>query len=184
MPLKLAFYETVNDKTLTDSRKPPPPQDTVGADTSSEKGGKGGKGSGKGSKPAQAAKPAAAPTPNYTGTADTQSLQRYQFRSFLLRLFYYAKIWCALKRIDYNEDNQLQFDEFSEEAHSLSHDLQLDLEPSREQFDEIRNYGGATKENIEFNQLCAWYTVNQNDDALSELLQVVRTQFTRKCVST
>jgi hypothetical protein len=53
-------------------------------------------------------------------------LKRPHLRGFLIRIFYYAKIWCAFKRLDVVRDFEVDKEEFTSGFPQFSSDMALD----------------------------------------------------------
>jgi len=81
-------------------------------------------------------------------------LKRAHLRSFLIRLFYYAKIWCAFKRLDVVKDFEVELDEFKDGYSTFLSDLSLeDEEGSEALFGKIQGAGSV----VTFPSMAKWY---------------------------
>jgi len=88
-------------------------------------------------------------------------LKKHMLRKFLIRLFYFSKLWCAFKRMDTHRDMEVEENEFAAGFTRFKSDLGIDDEEmdAQETFDEI-----AKTKFMTYSDLCDWYlgTVSLN----------------------
>jgi len=81
-------------------------------------------------------------------------LKRAHIRSFLIRLFYYAKIWCAFKRLDVVKDFEVELDEFKGGYKTFVKDLSLEEDEGSEAlFGKMQGAGSV----VTFPSMARWY---------------------------
>lgn len=86
--------------------------------------------------------------------APEMQLKQAHIRSFMIRLFYYAKIWCAFKRLDVVKDFEVELDEFKGGYTTFLKDLSLDdSEGCEVLFGKIQGAGSV----VTFPSMARWY---------------------------